>query len=50
MYAAACGIGFSLGVTGAGLWLATPAFNVLPEFMMKNEGLLISCSIITGVT
>ncbi len=49
MYAAACGIGFSLGITGAGLWLATSAFNILPEFMLKNEGLLISCSIITGV-
>jgi sodium-dependent dicarboxylate transporter 2/3/5 len=49
MYAAACGIGFSLGITGAGLWLATSAFNILPEFMLKNEGLLISCSIITGI-
>jgi sodium-dependent dicarboxylate transporter 2/3/5 len=49
MYAAACGIGFSLGITGAGLWLAQSAFNILPDFMLKNEGLLISCSVITGI-
>ena len=49
MYAAACGIGFSLKVTGAGLWLATAAFNIFPSSMLHSEGLLITCSIITGV-
>jgi len=47
MYAAAVGLGKVILDSGTGIWLATTAFNSLPDFMVHNEGLLISISILT---
>ncbi|MFC1906910.1 SLC13 family permease [Chloroflexota bacterium] len=49
MYASAVSLGFVLHTTGTALWLATSAFEALPEFMKQGEGLLISVSILTTV-
>jgi sodium-dependent dicarboxylate transporter 2/3/5 len=50
MYAAAVGLGKVILETGTGIWLATTAFNALPDFMRMKEGLLVSVSILTTIT
>ena len=48
MYAAAVAMGSLILDSGAGLWLATRAFDLLPAVMLRDEGLLITVSILTS--
>jgi len=50
MYAAAVGLGKVILETGTGLWLATMAFDALPNMLKVEEGLLVSISILTTIT
>ncbi len=48
LYAAASAMAVGLGLTGAGLWLASETLNLLPGFMSEGNGLVLGVSIITG--
>lgn len=50
MYAAAVAMGGLILESGAGLWLANQAFQLLPNAMLQNEGLLITISVMTSIT
>ena len=50
MYAAAVAMGSLILESGAGLWLATQVFELLPAAMLQHNGLLITVSIITSIT
>jgi sodium-dependent dicarboxylate transporter 2/3/5 len=49
LYAAASAMGYGLAASGAALWLASGFVNLLPDFLMKGTGLLMSTSLITGI-
>lgn len=49
LYAGACAIGKGLSMTGAALFMADSAVNLMPDFMKAGEGLAIASSLITGI-
>lgn len=48
LYAAACAMGVGLKFTGGALWLANTFVALLPDFMIKGDGLVIGISFLTG--
>ena len=49
LYAAATAMGYGLAITGAALWLADSFITVLPDSLKSGTGLLMSCSLISGI-
>ena len=49
LYGAASAMGYGLAITGAALWLADSFVGLLPDSLIHGTGLLISCSLITGI-
>ena len=49
LYAAACGMGFGLQLTGGALWLARSFVDALPESLAQGTGLLVAISIFTSL-
>jgi sodium-dependent dicarboxylate transporter 2/3/5 len=48
LYASATAMGAGLAATGAALWMADAFVRVLPEVLIKGEGLAVAASLITG--
>ena len=48
LYAAACAMGVALKFSGGALWMANSFVNLLPDFMVSGDGLVIGVTILTG--
>lgn len=48
LYAAACAMGVALKFTGGALWMANAFVGLLPDIMVKGDGLIIGVTILTG--